>query len=291
MNPKILTNGPHEVLGYRKNGTPIFPIAGGSEPAAVEPPPGNTITVAPLPPEPPPTPTAVPVVPGANGSQVFTAADIEAARQQEKDKLYQRIEGMDTQLKTFQKDRDERLAAEEKARMEAEAEADAERKKNLTFEDKLLEMQQANDARHNELQGEIAKRDKLLEMERNFQALGEYRTRRLSEESENIMPELHSWVAGNSEEEIEANISRAVETTSTILNQVTQAQQAQQVAQQQVRQQARGTGVTAPPVGPLENQSGQETFTAEDISNMSMSDYAKNRGRLLEAASSQMRGR
>lgn len=284
MRTRILTHGPRTVLGFRKDGSPIFPIAGGSE-GPPEPPPGTTITVPPL-----PTPIEPPTPPAPNG-QSFTAEDIERVRREEKDKLYGRIETMDAQLKTFAKERDERIAAEETARKEAEAAADAERKKNLTFEQKLEEVQGAFNSQLTDLQGQLAQRDALLALERQFQELNKYRDRRLSEETDNIMPEMHSWVAGNSEEEIEANISRAVETTNSILGQVAAAQQQQASAYQQARQQARGTGVTAPPVGPMENQSGQETLTADEIRNMDMATYMKNRGRLLEAASQQMRGR
>jgi hypothetical protein len=285
MRPRILTHGPREVLGYRKNGTPIFPIAGasgGNEPA------GNTITVPPLP---VPVPVEPPPTQQNGGVQTFTAADIEAARKQEKDKLYGKITEQEERLKKIEADTQARLAAEEKARKDAEAAAEAERVKNLSFEQKLEETQQAWSAQMSDLQSQIAQRDALLERERQFQLLNEHRARRLAEESDNIMPELHSWVAGNSIEEIDANVSRAIETTGNILSQVTQAQQEQASAYQQARQQARGTGVTAPPVGPMENQSGQETFTAEQISNMDMATYMKNRGRLLEAASQQVRGR
>lgn len=286
MRTRILTHGPRTVLGFRKDGSPIFPIAGGSE-GPPEPAPGSTITVPPLPqPIEPPTPPPPP-----NGQQSFTAEDIERVRREEKDKLYGRIETMDAQLKTFAKERDERIAAEETARKEAEAAADAERKKNLTFEQKLEEVQGAFNSQLTDLQGQIAQRDALIALERQYQELNKYRDRRLSEETDNIMPEMHSWVAGNSEEEIEANISRAVETTNSILGQVAAAQQQQATAYQQARQQARGTGVTAPPVGPMENQTGQETLTADEIRNMDMATYMKNRGRLLEAASQQMRGR
>lgn len=293
MRPKTLMYAPRTVLGYRKDGRPIFPIAGASE-APPEPPvnpgmTGNTITIPAAPPAP------VPAPPAPNGNQppvqTFTQEDIERARQQEKDKLYERITKAEEQLKAFAKERDERLSAEETARKEAEAAAEAERQKNLTFEQKLAETQQTWEQKFVDMQGQLAQRDAIIERERQFQALQSFRARRLQEESENIMPEMHSWIVGNSEQEIEDALSRAKETTASILNQVAQATQNQQYAQQQARQQARGVGVTAPPVGPMENQSGQETYTAADIANMDMASYMKNRDRLLEAASRQFQGR
>jgi hypothetical protein len=288
MQISTLTHAPWTVLGYRKDGRPILPIAGASEPAPEIPlpgPPGSTVTI----PAPPPAPPA----PNGNAApvQTFTHEDIERARKQEKDKMYERLNKAEELIKNLTKDRDERFAAEEKARQEAEAAAEAERQKNLTFEQRLAELSTDWESKFVDMSSQIAQRDALLERERQFQTLQQYRQRRLDEESETIIPDLHGWVMGNSEDEIEASISRAKETTASILGQITQAQQQQAAAQQQMRQQAKGVGVTAPPVGPMENQSDQQTFSASDIANMNMSDYMKHRDRLLEAASQQFRGR
>lgn len=285
------TYPPGFVLGHRKNGLPIYSIAGGSggnEPVVLDPP--LVVPIAP----PTATPTGGPNTnpSGAQpGDQVFTAEDIEKARQQEKDKLYGRINEMDERFKKIEGERAAQLAAEEKKRQEAEAAAEAERQKTLTFEQRMAEMEAGWTAKLGGLEQQVQQRDALIEREREFQALTKYRDDAVATNAENIMPELLTWIVGNSTEEIDAAVSRAVETTASILAQVAQAQTGQQYAQQQARQQARGTGVTAPPVGPLENQSGHETFTAADISNMDMATYVKNRGRLLEAASQQMRGR
>jgi hypothetical protein len=48
-----------------------------------------------------------------------------------------------------------------------------------------------------------------------------------------------------------------------------------------------GSRVTSPAAGPLDTDSGHKTFTAEDISTMSVADYAKNRSALLGQAASQ----
>ncbi len=42
-----------------------------------------------------------------------------------------------------------------------------------------------------------------------------------------------------------------------------------------------GTRVTTPPAGPLDTQSDQRNFTAEDIQSMSMNEYAKYRERIM----------
>jgi len=45
----------------------------------------------------------------------------------------------------------------------------------------------------------------------------------------------------------------------------------------------RGTSVTTPPAGPLEINSEQRQFTAEEIAAMPMNEYAKNRNRFLSS--------
>ena len=288
--PKLYPNAkyqPGHIHGYRKDGRPIYAVAGGSggnEPANLPPAPdGNTIVV-PAPPPPPPTPAQ------GNG-QTFSIEDIEKARQQEKDKLYERLNKQEEVLKKLQEEQQARLNAEAEARKAAEAAAEEERKKNLTYEQKLEEMQAEWANRFTTLNNQLEQNAALMEAEARFQELQKFRARRLEEEKDDIMPNLHGWVQGNTEQEIEDAITRAKETTSSILNDVVQAQQNQQWAAQQARQQARGTGVTAPPVGPMENNSGQQSYTADDIRGMTIGDYAKNRERLLEAARNQMRGR
>lgn len=245
----------------------------------------TTITVpVPTAPTPAPVPTAVPPV-----AVSFTAEDIERARQQEKDKLYDRLSKNEEQLKKIQSEQEKRLEVETKARKAAEELAEAERQKTMTFEQKLAEAEQTWNHKLAGVEEQVAQGAALLEAERRFQALAKFRETRLSEESEEIMPELHYTVAGSTEEEIESAISRAKETTASILSQVQQSQANQQQAAVIARQQSRGTTVTAPPVGPMENQTGQETFTAEDIRAMDIATYAKYRDSLLGAVSAQMR--
>jgi len=47
-----------------------------------------------------------------------------------------------------------------------------------------------------------------------------------------------------------------------------------------------GSRVTVPASGPLDTNSEQQTFTAEQIAAMSVSEYAKYRGKLLGQAAS-----
>jgi hypothetical protein len=287
-------HGPRDVLGYRKNGSPIHPIAGATNPpepvAPTAPPngvptptpPGNTITI--------PKPSDVVPPPTVPTGQTFTAEDIERARKQEKDKLYERIEEMSKKLSTFETDHSARLKAEEDARKAAEAVAEAERQQNLTWEQKFNEAQSTFQKTAEELQGQIAASQAVFHQERSLQALMEARKDRLTAAQDDILPELHDWIQGTTPEEIEANIVRAKETTARIVAGFQQHQQQTAAATLYARQQARGTGLTgAPPaVTPVDGAPGQtQTMTADDIRNMDLGTYMKNRENLLAAASQQ----
>jgi hypothetical protein len=93
-------------------------------------------------------------------------------------------------------------------------------------------------------------------------------------ERENIIPELVDLISGNSRDEIEQSIAGLKERSAKIFDSVAQ------VAQQS-RKEMAGTRITSPASGPLDNDSDSRTYSPNDINNMSMADYAKNRAKLL----------
>lgn len=217
---------------------------------------------------------------------------IEAARQQEKDKLYETLkterearERIEQQMAAFNTDLTARQQAEEEARKAAEAAAEEKRLAELSFGEKLVETEQRFSTQVQTLQQQLAERDAILEKERQYNELVGYINQQMQTETgQSIIPELRDMVQGNTREEIDASISALAQRSASILQQVASVQQ-------DARQGARGVGVTAPPVGPLDNNSGYETVTADDVRNMDMATYAQNRGRLLGAASQQQRDR
>lgn len=242
----------------------------------------DTIT---LPPAPPPAPPAAPAV------QMFTAEQVEAARQQEKEKLYTRIEEeaaarkkLETQMAAFSTDLTARQEAEQAALKAAADAAEEKRKAELSFGEKLEEATKQFGTQVSTLQEQLAQRDAILERERQFNELMTYRAGLLQRQGGDILPELHDLVRGDTPEQLDAAVSAMVARTSSILQNVADATQ-------QARQGARGVGVTAPPVGPMDTNSGQETVSAADIAAMDMNTYAQNRARLLGAASQQQRDR
>lgn len=264
-----------------------------TQPAAPETDPtGSTVT---LPPAPAPAPAPQPApVPAELLNNPAVQAAIETARQQEKDKLYPTVQQLQTQqaeqaerLKVFEQEREAREKREAEAIAAAAAAAEEKRQAELSYGEKLAETEQRFSGQIGELQQQIAQRDVILEKERQYNELMTYRSARLATDDESdpasmILPELRDLVAGNTREEIDQSISALAERSGAILQQVAQARGMAQ-------QSARGTGVTVPPVGPMDNNSGHQTVTAEEIRNMDMQTYAANRGRLLGAASQQQR--
>lgn len=211
----------------------------------------------------------------------YTEVDLKRVREQEKSKLYPQIDSLKEEINLLKKDREAQLAEaaaiakekEEAARKLAESEMDVRA---------LLEKKEQEwTAQLEEIRQEGARKDALLERERQYAELTAYRNRRLAEEQDNIMPELVDLISGNSADEIENSITGLRERSSKILE---SAQQAMQSA----RRDMKGTSTTLPPT--MENNSGQQQFSAEQIAAMSVTEYAKHRDRLFPGANNQNKG-
>jgi hypothetical protein len=211
----------------------------------------------------------------------FTADDIVKARAQEKAKLYPQVEKLQEELSLLKQKEQEREAkdAERKAQRAAR-EAELAKQKKLE-EEQTLELRDLLSKKEQEWQSQLeterVEREKafaLLERERQFQELQQYRQQRLEAERENIIPELIDLISGNTKDEIEQSVAGLKERSAKIFDSVAQ------VAQQS-RKEMAGTRITSPASGPLDNDSDSRTYSPNDISNMSMADYAKNRSKLL----------
>lgn len=226
---------------------------------------------------PPETPPETPEEPQLKTSEGFTAEDLAKARKEEKDKLYGRIEEMQGELRSFREAEEARKQAEEEAEARRIAEAEKKAEEEMEVRELLTKKEQEWQDRFQRLEQEREQERALLEKEREFSMLTDYRRNRLDAEADHIMPELRDLVQGNTQEEIDASIATMIERTSRILDQV-------RASATQARQQMPGVKPTAPPIGPLEeNDSAQQTYSASDIRGMSMNDYVKNRDRLLGA--------
>jgi hypothetical protein len=217
-----------------------------------------------------------------NGQKFYTEDDLAKVRSQEKDKLYPQIDKLKEELDLLKRDRQsevEAKAAEAAAREAAFAE-EAKRKQEEELEVRdLLKVKEQEWSEQLEREREERERAfALLERERNFTEITNYRNQRIEQERDNILPELIEMVNGSSSEEIEASIAGLKAKTSSIMDNVQQATQA-------ARRDMTGTRVTTPPnAGPLDIETGTRQFNAQDIANMPIAEYAKYRDQLLSPA-------
>lgn len=219
-----------------------------------------------------------------NGERLFSAQEVESFRQQEKEKVYGRVESLEQELAQIRKEREEerarieeeRKAAEEAARREAEEGMDAKELVRQVREELQGEIQATRQ------EAELAKA--MLAKEQELQTLNDYRRQALAAVEDRLVPEFTDYVRGDTPEQIDASIADALERSERIA-------QGFLAAQQQQLQGMRGTRPTAPAGnGPLEEQQEQRQLTVDDIKNMTPSEYAASRGILHQAGRNQFYG-
>jgi hypothetical protein len=204
----------------------------------------------------------------------YTEEDLARVRQQEKDKLYPQLETLKEMVSRLEKEREEReaaeqaaiRAAEESVRLKTESETDL----RTLLSQKDQEWQARIDAERAERESAFA----LLDREREYQALEEFRHNQIVAAQDDILPELLDLVKGNSQEEIATSINSLKERSARIL-------ESAQTAMQSARRDMVGSRVTAPSIGPMDTQTDHQQFTPDSIRAMSINEYAKNRSRLL----------
>lgn len=232
-------------------------------------------------------PVVVVNTPPQNGQgRFFSEEDVARIRKEEKDKLYDRLETMDEELKTLRSEREAREKAEAEARKAVEEAEQKRQEDEMSLRDLLRTKETEWEHRFQAIQAEREQDKAVFEQERRFNELQNYRRARIDQESEYIMPELRDLVAfGNTEAEIDASIDQMKQRTAAILQSVQSAVTTQRI-------QTRGVAPTGqPPVGPMEQQTTYETLTPDDIRSMDMQTYAKYRDGLMKAASRNRGGR
>jgi soluble lytic murein transglycosylase-like protein len=219
-------------------------------------------------------------------SQQFTQEDVERIRQEERARYsteQQRADDLENQLAQYRKADEDRIAAETKAQRE-QARADKKKaEEEMELRDLIQKKDEEWEARLAEERGERERAFALLEQERHHASLQTYLAQRMAEHGDEITPELRDLVAGNSEQEIDANIQLLIQKSAMI----------QQNAMSAVRNLNAGrptVGVTAPPVGPMETSQTSRTYTADELKAMTPEEYAAERDNLLRAASQSRRG-
>lgn len=218
------------------------------------------------------------------GETLFTAAQLEAARKQEKDKLYAQIQSLQASqqqaneaLAAIQKAKDEELAAVQAAEAQkaedARKKAETEMSAKALLEQKLTEATQTWEQKFAQIEAERAAEKAFLEKERAYQELVSYRNQALDTAKDEIAPQFYDFISGDTKEQIDAGIARAKAATESIAEQFKAAQQAQ-------LSQMRGVSTAGyVPVGPMENNPGQQNVTPDQIAGMSMAEYAQFRAK------------
>ena len=224
-------------------------------------------------------------------SKTFTAEEVARIREQEKAKVYPKMEKMAEELAALKKKAEDAAAKEaereaKRAAKEAEkvAKAKAKEEEELSLKDLLAKKEQEFQAQLEQERLEREKAFAILDRERQYTELMQYRQQRIEQERDSIVPELVDLIDGDSKDAIEQSIATLKEKSARIL-------ESAQAAMSQAKQQMVGARITAPASGPLDNDSSQQSFTPDSIRDMSLADYAKQRAKLLgEAATNRGQG-
>jgi len=253
---------PGTIIGYRKNGMPIRLQAGGSEPTPPAVPP-VTINMPPAPP---------------TGEQYFTAAQLEAARQQEKDKVYGRLEAaeqlaqaMRAEVETLKSKEAQREAEVAARQAEAEAAARAAAEEKLSVAELIAAREKELLAKQEAFEQEMRLKQAVIEKEQQFIQMQAYISSRVNEEMAqgNLAPEFLDYITGNTTDEVEASITKAKEKTASIAE-----ARAKALGHTRPGVSPTGAGLT----GPMDQLLGQpQEPTDAQIAAMSMAEYAQYR--------------
>ena len=207
-------------------------------------------------------------------SKFYTEEDLAKVRTQEKDKLYPTIEKLKEQVDVLTRERQEQSARQEAELAEKAAQTKLQQEEELSAKD-LLKLKESE--WKEQLERERQERERafaLLEQEKAFADIQSFRQQLLEQERENIIPELVDLISGSTREELQTSVESLKDRSTRIL-------ESAQSAMQNARREMTGTRVTTPPAGPLETQTEQRNFTAQEIASMSVDEYAKYRSRLL----------
>jgi len=206
--------------------------------------------------------------------QYFTAEQLEAARQQEKDKLYGRLQSQEETLNAFKaqledlnKDKEARDKAIAEAAKAAEEAQRREQESKLSAEELISAREAELTAKHEQFSQEMELKIATMQKEQEFLRLQAYIQRRVAEETaaNTIIPELVEFIGGNSEDEVETTITKVKEKTANIVK---------GAATLTAPTMPNGVSPTGGPSGPLDNLGGPKQYSKEDIDKMDMQQYA-----------------
>jgi hypothetical protein len=258
---------PGEIIGYLPSGKAVRAIAGGA---------GDEPPFAP-----PAAPGQDPSYPPATVPQgYFTAEQLEKVRSEERDKLYRKLSKQDNELSELKQmksqwEADREAAAQaERDRIAAQEEAARKaREEELSVRQLLDERTAQFEARFAQERAEREAERAAAAKEREFLALQNYIQRRAAEERDGrtVAPELIDLITGNSEEQVEASIAVLRQKSDALVASMGNALQGVVPAAPPRGVSSAGYAAT----GPMDIDSGTKTYSPEEISRMSMEEYAE----------------
>lgn len=214
--------------------------------------------------------------------RTFTEEEVAKIRREEKDKLYGEIESTKERLERLEAERQAERDAVAQQQAEAEEAARLAREEEMSAKELIAAREAEWNARFERIEQERETERAIAERERQFLEVENYAASQRAANAEYILPELLDMVTGSTKEEVDRSVATLTQRTESILSNMSAAQQQQRMEGQ------RGPSVTAPPVGPSDNQSDYKSFTAQDIKNMPIAEYAKHRQGLLQSAGHQV---
>lgn len=242
----------------------------------------------------------------------FTEEDVARIRQEEKDKLYSAMERNASELTALreqvgslteaQQQREaelqqeqQRLAAE--AREKEEADLDAKTllsRREQEWESRLNEMNSTWEQRLNQVEEQRQQAEAIAQREREFGDLRDYTLQTVEANKDKIAPQLLGWITGDTKEQVDAAVQRAIQTTDAIAEEIAALQQPEVPVTQQpftVPQPPAlpGTRATGGPAN-ADPAAQFQQLTAEQIANMPMGEYAKLRQQMGIGGQSNTRG-
>lgn len=243
-----------------------------TDPATTDPATDPASVVTLLPPTTDPViPTAKPATPAVDPMADFRTAmeaEITKARAEAQAAAEAEIAKRDAELAKYRE-----VESETKKREKVESAARKKAEEEAMDVRQLIERKEAEwNEREQALRADIERERATAEQERKLAALQQYAVEQMSQHQDDIMPELHYTIAGNSVEEIDASIRAAVAATASIGEQF-ETQQQQQISGM------RGVSISgAPPsADPTTDFTDISQLSGDDIRNMPMDQYAKLR--------------
>jgi DNA repair exonuclease SbcCD ATPase subunit len=210
------------------------------------------------------------------------------AAREAREQLQQELSPRLSQLDDLSADLQQRRDAEAAAQRQAEEAAEAQRRAEQTALERVQELENARQADNQRWQDELARRDTLLLHERRLSDLTAARSRLLAEAGDTVMPHLHQYVTGNTEDELRASIAAAQQTSEQIANDAREAmasQQQQAVASWRATPTATVTQPVAAGMDPVNEGMGQQQgMTLDELAALTPQDYARLRPQLLSFA-------